>query len=189
MHLRPTKKQMSGYEKLLTPALTPFNTASLSIKYSRRSAASLWPVNWCVSEINVSISPRGYSLKIQVQTSLSVSACADEWWKERHFRTLLLWVEEFSFIMYIYWCFWSLILCIRWPNINILILKIIISTYISEHAFWFVVFNYARQWLIQSSIGPSFNAEKYNIVTDVTWRGNLFIKITITCIRGHALKI
>lgn len=93
------KKTMSGYEKLLTPALTPFNnTASLSIKYSRRSAASLWPVNWCVSEINVSISPRGYSLKIQVQTSLSVSACADECWKERHFRTLLLWVEEFSFI-------------------------------------------------------------------------------------------
>ncbi len=97
----PQKKQMSGYEKLLTPALTPFNnTASLSIKYSRRSAASLWPVNWCVSEINVSISPRGYSLKIQVQTSLSVSACADECWKERHFRTLLLWVEEFSFIIF-----------------------------------------------------------------------------------------
>lgn len=117
MQLRPTKN------KLLTPALTPFNnTASLSIKYSRRSAgyrpASLWPVNWCVSEISVSISPRGYSLKIREQTSLSVSACADECCKGRHFKTLLLWVEEFSFIMYIYWCFWSLLRCIRWPNIK-----------------------------------------------------------------------
>lgn len=89
IYFQQKNKTIAGYEKLLTPALTPFNnTASLSMKYSRRSAgywrASLWPVNWCVSEINVSISPSGYSLKIQVPTSLSVSACADECCKERH---------------------------------------------------------------------------------------------------------
>lgn len=91
MHLCPIKN------KFLTPALTPFNNmASRSIKYSHNSAGywrvSLLPLNWCLSEINVSISPRSYSLKILVQTSLSVSACADECCKERHFKTLLLWV-------------------------------------------------------------------------------------------------
>lgn len=35
--------------------------------------ASLWLVNWCVSEINVSVSRCGYSLKIPEQTSLSMS--------------------------------------------------------------------------------------------------------------------
>lgn len=48
--------------------------------------ASLWLVNWCVSEINVSVSRCGYSLKIPVQTSLSVSACADECWRRRFLK-------------------------------------------------------------------------------------------------------
>lgn len=121
MHLRPTKKQW----QVSRSSWRQHSHPSLSIKYSRRSAghwrASLWPVNWCVSEFNVSISPRGYSLKIHVQTSLLLSACTDECCKERHCKTLLWWVEEFSFIMCIYWCVWSLILCIRWPNINIFI--------------------------------------------------------------------